>query len=138
GAGWTDGWLGRGPDYKGALLGTLGVNAAFYAPYEANARAWYTKAQERVLFLNHAIIHPPVDRDRAIHERADVCVHATQETDRGIYVSGAKIVATGSALTHAAFVAHHGLLPVQDKRYACVFLVPMDTAGGKLISARSY
>jgi aromatic ring hydroxylase len=97
----TYGWLGRAPDYKASFLGTLGANAAFYAPYDANARAWYKKAQEQVLFLNHAIIHPPVDRDRAVHERAEVCVHAVKETDAGIYVSGAKIVATGAALTHA-------------------------------------
>ena len=134
----TYGWMGRAPDYKGSFLGTLGANAAFYAPYESNARAWYKKAQEQVLFLNHAIIHPPVDRDRPIHERADVCVHVDKETDGGIYVSGAKIVATGSALTHATFVAHHGLLPVQDKRYACVFMVPMHAPGLKLISRASY
>src|SRR5207244_10244063 len=35
----TYGWLGRSPDYKGALLGTLGANAVFYAPHEANALA---------------------------------------------------------------------------------------------------
>ena len=134
----TYGWLGRAPDYKGAFLGTLGANAEFYTPYQENARAWYKKAQERVLFINHAIIHPPVDRDRPIHERADVCVHATKETDAGIYVSGAKIVATGSALTHATFVAHNGLIPVQDRQYACIFIVPMNARGVKLISRASY
>jgi aromatic ring hydroxylase len=134
----TYGWLGRAPDYKAAFLGTLGANADFYAPHQNNARAWYKKAQERVLYLNHAIIHPPVDRDRAIHERADVCVHAVKESDGGITVSGAKVVATGSALTHATFVAHHGLIPVQDRRYACVFMVPMNAPGVKLISRASY
>ena len=134
----TYGWLGRAPDYKGAFLGTLGANAEFYAPYQANARAWYKKAQESVLYLNHAIIHPPVDRDRAIHERAEVCVHVVKETDAGIVVSGAKVVATGSALTHATFVAHNGLIPVQDKQYACIFMVPMNTPGVKLISRASY
>jgi 4-hydroxyphenylacetate 3-monooxygenase len=134
----TYGWMGRAPDYKGSFLGTLGANADFYAPYQDNARAWYTKAQERVLFLNHAIIHPPIDRDRPIHERGEVCVHVTKETDGGIYVSGAKIVATGSALTHATFVAHHGLIPVQDRQYACVFMVPMNAPGLKLISRVSY
>src|SRR4029453_15079528 len=107
-------------------------------PIEANALAWYKKAQEQVLFLNHAIIHPPVDRDRAIHERAEVCVHATRETDRGVYVSGAKNVRPGCAFTHATFVAHNGLLPVQDKQYACVFMVPMNAPGVKLISRASY
>src|SRR6266487_5903744 len=42
----TYGWMGRAPDYKGSFLGTLGANAAFYAPYESNARVWYKKAQE--------------------------------------------------------------------------------------------
>jgi 4-hydroxyphenylacetate 3-monooxygenase len=130
--------MGRAPDYKGSFLGTLGANAEFYAPYDDNARVWYKKAQERVLFLNHAIIHPPVDRDRNIHERGEVCVHAVKETDDGIYVSGAKIVATGSALTHATFVAHHGLIPLQEKNYACVFMVPMNAPGLKLISRVSY
>src|SRR6476469_7711763 len=134
----TYGWLGRAPDYKAAFLGTLGANAEFYQPYGDNARAWYKKAQERVLFLNHAIIHPPVDRDRPIHERAEVCVHAVDEKDGGIVVSGAKVVATGSALTNATFVAHHGLIPLQDRRYACVFMVPMNAPGVKLISRASY
>ena len=40
----TYGWLGRSPDYKAAFLGTLGANADFYAPYQANARAWYRRA----------------------------------------------------------------------------------------------
>ena len=134
----TYGFLGRSPDYKAAFLATLGANADFYAPYDANARAWYKKAQERVLFLNHAIIHPPVDRDRPIHERAEVCVHAVDEKENGIVVSGAKIVATGSALTNATFVAHNGLIPLQDKRYACIFMVPMNAPGVKLISRASF
>ena len=56
----TYGWLGRAPDYKGAFLGTLGANAEFYAQHQDSARAWYKKAQERVLYLNHAIVHPPI------------------------------------------------------------------------------
>src|SRR6266508_2096527 len=61
----TYGWLGRSPDYKAAFLGTLGANAEFYAPYQDNARRWYRYSQERVPFINHAIIHPPVDRNTA-------------------------------------------------------------------------
>src|SRR5947207_333493 len=129
----TYGWLGRSPDYKASFLGTLGANSEFYRPFEANARAWYKKAQERVLYLNHAIIHPPVDRDRGIHERAEVCVHIEKETDGGIRVSGAKVVATGSALTHYTFIAHHGLIPVQDRSFALVFMVPTNAPGVKLI-----
>jgi 4-hydroxyphenylacetate 3-monooxygenase len=57
----------------------------------------------------------------------------TKETDASIRVSGAKVVATGSALTHHTFIAHHGLIPVQDKNFSMVFIVPTATSGVKLI-----
>ena len=132
----TYGWLGRSPDYKAAFLGTLGANADFYAPYQENARRWYRYSQERVPFINHAIIHPPVDRNIAPGAPGgptDVFARVTKETDAGIYVSGAKVVATGSALTHFTFVAHHGLIPVQGKNFAIVFMVPTNARGVKLI-----
>jgi aromatic ring hydroxylase len=47
-----------------------------------------------VPFINHAIIHPPVDRDRPPDQVSDVCCHVARETDAGIVVSGAKVVAT--------------------------------------------
>jgi 4-hydroxyphenylacetate 3-monooxygenase len=131
------GWMGRSPDYKASFLGTLGANADFYGEYRDNARRWYQDAQERLLYLNHAIVHPPVDRDKPADQIADVCVHVERETDSGLVVSGAKVVATGSALTHATFIAHAGL-PVQDKRFGAVFTVPMNSPGLKLFCRTSY
>ena len=136
----TYGWLGRSPDYKAAFLATLGANAEFYAPYQDNARRWYRLAQERVPFINHAIIHPPVDRNIAPGAPGgptDVYARAVKETDAGIHVSGAKVVATGSALTHFTFVAHHGLIPVQGKNFALVFMTPTNAPGVKLICRAS-
>src|SRR6187455_2582069 len=129
----TYGWMGRAPDYKAAFFGTLGANAEFYEPYQDNARRWYKYSQERVPFINHAIIHPPVDRDRPPNEVSDIVCHVEKETDAGLIVSGAKVVATGSALTHHTFVAHHGLIPVQDKNFSMVFIVPTNAQGVKLI-----
>jgi aromatic ring hydroxylase len=137
----TYGWMGRSPDYKAAFLGTLGANADFYAPYQANALRWYALSEARVPFVNHAIIHPPVDRHVAPGKppagASDVCVHVVRETDRGIVVTGAKVVATGSALTNYTFVAHHGLIPVQDPAYAVVFMIPTGARGCKLICRSS-
>jgi aromatic ring hydroxylase len=132
------GWAGRAPDYKAAFLGTLGANAEFYSPYEENARRWYKYTQERVAFVNHAIIHPPMDRNKPPNEVADVCVHVEEETDAGIVVSGAKVVATGSALTNYTFVAHHGLVPVQQKDFAAIFMIPNNAPGVKFICRPSY
>ena len=59
------GWLGRSPDYKASLMNTLGANSQFYGKFTDNAKAWYRRAQEHVLFMNHAIVNPPVDRAKA-------------------------------------------------------------------------
>ena len=67
-------------------------------------------------------------RDRPPNEVADVCCHVERETDAGLIVSGAKVVATGSALTNYTFVAHHGLIPLQDKNFALVFMLPTNAA----------
>jgi 4-hydroxyphenylacetate 3-monooxygenase len=131
------GWMGRSPDYKAAFLGTLGANSGFYGEYAGNAKAWYSKTQERLDYWNHAIVNPPIDRDRAIEDVRDVFMHVEKETDAGIVVSGAKVVATGSALTHYNFIAHYGI-PIKDKSFALIFTAPMDAEGVKLIARSSY
>jgi len=131
------GWMGRSPDYKAAFLGTLGANSGYYEPYNENALRWYRESQEKVLFWNHAIVHPPVDRNLPPDQVADVFVHVEKETDAGLIASGAKVVATGSALTHYNFIAHYGL-PIKDRRFALVATIPMNAPGLKLICRTSY
>jgi len=133
----TYGWMGRTPDYKAAFLGTLGVNDEFYGDYQANAQRWYKESQEKVLYWNHALINPPIDRHLPPDETGDIVVHVQKETDSGVVVSGAKVVATGSAMTNMAFIAHAGA-PVRDKRFAIVAGIEMNTPGVKLISRTSY
>ena len=128
------GWMGRSPDYKGSFLGTLGANSAFYKGFEENALRWYSKAQQRTLYINHAIMNPPVDRNKPTADTSDVFIHVEKETDAGIYVSGAKVVATGSALTHYTFVAHAGQIPIKDPKYTPIFMVPTGAPGMKMIS----
>jgi len=87
----TWGWLGRSPDYKAALLACLGGNLEFFDPYQENARRWYRYSQERVPFVGHALLHPPVDRNLvpgAPGGTTDICAHVTKETDAGIHVTG--------------------------------------------------
>jgi 4-hydroxyphenylacetate 3-monooxygenase len=140
-AGWsrlTYGWMGRTPDYKAAYTNTLGGNPDYYGPYADNARAWYRRAQQTVPYMNHAIVNPPVDRGKPADQVKDVFITIQKETDAGIIVSGAKVVATGSVLTNYTFVAHHGLIPLQDKKFAIVFMVPTSAPGVKFICRTSY
>ena len=133
----TYGWMGRSPDYKASFLGTLHANRELYEPFGDNAERWYRESQEKVLYWNHAIINPPVDRQLPPDEVGDVYMKVEKETDAGLIVSGAKVVATGSAITNYNFIAHYGL-PIKKKQFALICTVPMDAPGIKLISRASY
>ena len=132
------GWMGRTADYKAALMNTLGANAAWYGDFADNARTWHKRAQESVLFMNHAIVNPPIDRHKPADAVKDVYVHITKETDAGIYVSGAKVVATSSALTHYNFLAQSSATVSEDPSLSVMFILPMNAPGVKMFCRVSY
>lgn len=135
------GFMGRTPDYKASFMATLGAAPEFYAPFTDNAMRWYREYATKVLFLNHVLVNPPVDRHRPAHEVEDVYLHVVKDTDAGIYVQGAKMLATGSAITHATFVAQNSATRLEAGKaedYALVFIAPVNTPGQKLICRHSY
>jgi 4-hydroxyphenylacetate 3-monooxygenase len=132
------GWMGRTPDYKASLMNTLGANHAFYNQFSDNAKKWHVRAQNHVLFMNHAIVNPPVDRSKAADEVRDVFINIQKETDAGIVVSGAKVVATSAALTHYNFMGQNAAMPINSTDLAVMFITPMNTPGVKLICRASY
>src|SRR3977135_1540612 len=90
----TYGWMGRSPDYKAAFLNTLGANAEFYGKFADNARAWHKRPQESVPHPNPPLSNPPTARKKPVEQVKDVYITIQKETDAGIYVSGAQVVAT--------------------------------------------
>lgn len=133
------GWMGRTADYKAAFGDTLGANPEFYGEFADNARTWYKRIQENCLYLNHAIVNPPVDRDKSSDDVKDVYAHVTRESDEGIWVTGAKVVATNSALTHYNFIGQTATQELgNDPDFALLFIASMNAPGVKLISRGSY
>jgi 4-hydroxyphenylacetate 3-monooxygenase len=133
------GWMGRSPDYKASLMNALGANAAFYEKFADNARRWYARSQNHVLFMNHAIVNPPVDRMKAPDQVKDVFITIQKETDAGIVVSGAKVVATSAAITHYNFMGQNATaMPLNDTDLAVMFITPLNAPGVKVICRASY
>lgn len=131
------GWMGRTPDYKAAFMVSLGANPEFFGEYGPNAKYWYERAQEEVLHIGHAIVHPPVDRSLGFEASKDVFVHVDREVDGGLIVSGAKVVATGAPMTQYCMVSHSGGM-IKDKQFSITFMAPMSGQGIKLIARQSY
>ena len=140
-AGWARlsyGWMGRTPDYKAAFSNTLGAFPEYYGDYANNARAWYKRAQEAVPFMNHAIVNPPIDKHKPPEDVKDVYACVKKETAAGIYVSGAKVVATSAAFTHYNFMGQSSKTATEDPDMSVMFMVPMNAPGLKLICRQSY
>ncbi|MCB1272921.1 MAG: Pyoverdin chromophore biosynthetic protein pvcC [Leucobacter sp.] len=131
------GWMGRTPDYKAALVTGFGTNPEWFGEFADNARYWYRRTQEEVLHIGHAIVHPPVDRAKGPDQVRDVFVHVDRETDAGLIISGAKVVATGSPLTQYIYVSHFGV-PLDNKDFSVVFLAPTNGPGVKMFARASY
>ena len=131
------GWAAR-PTTRRPITNTLGGNAEYYGPYADNARAWYKRAQETVPFMNHAIVNPPIDRHKPAEQVKDVFVSVQKETDGGIIVSGAKVVATSAAITHYNFMGQSSKTATEDLDMSLMFMVPIDAPGLKLICRTSY
>jgi 4-hydroxyphenylacetate 3-monooxygenase len=134
----TYGWMGRTPDYKASLMNALGANRAFYEKFADNAQNWYARAQNHVLFMNHAIVNPPIDRMKAADQVKDVFITIQKETDAGIIVSGAKVVATSAAITHYHLLGQNAAMPISDTDLAVMFIAPMNAPGIKVICRASY
>ncbi|MCB1419376.1 MAG: Pyoverdin chromophore biosynthetic protein pvcC [Notoacmeibacter sp.] len=131
------GWLGRSPDFIGAAFcPSFDVEADYFGEYSANAKAYAKHLREKVSYIGHAIVNPPIDRSTP-ETAKDIMIRVEKETDAGIYVSGAKVVATGMSMAQEVLIAHH-FIPVTDKKYAPVFSIDINTPGVKMFCRRSY
>ena len=131
--------MGRTQDYKAAFGNVLGAYPELYGTYEQNARNRYKRIQESVLYFNHAIVNPPIDRHKPVNEVKDVYIQLVKETDAGIIVSGGEVVATNSALTHYNFIGFGSAYVMgTDPDFSLMFVAPIDAPGVKLISRASY
>ncbi|MDR0219569.1 MAG: 4-hydroxyphenylacetate 3-monooxygenase, oxygenase component [Enterobacteriaceae bacterium] len=128
------GWMGRTPDYKASFCCALGANPEFYGPFSSNARIWYKRIQESCLYFNHAIANPPIDRNKPMEH----FIQIEKETDTGVIVSGAKGVATNSALSNYNFIVGTVNDIGNAPDFTFMFILPMNADGVKLISRASY
>lgn len=142
---WSDatyGLMGRTTDFIGSMLTAWQINADFFGDSADRVRAYFTEVREQDLFLTHALADPPVDRSKPPSQQPDPFTYlgVQRETEDGIVVSGAKMLATASPYADEILVWPFSLRRYDkaDNRYAISFAVPADTAGIRFISRQAY
>jgi 4-hydroxyphenylacetate 3-monooxygenase len=143
---WSAGMLGRSPDFLNTMVMGCASNAHYFAhldpAYGRNVQAYYEHVREQDLCLTHTLVPPQVNR--AVHPDrqagGDVALHVEKETDAGLVVSGARILATLAPASDDLFVA-----PSPSRSYAGVgnprafaFSIPLASPGLRMICRESF
>jgi 4-hydroxyphenylacetate 3-monooxygenase len=144
----TCGMLGRSPDYKNVMWSSYGAAADIFDRDSFkggdNVRNYHEYVRENDLVMTHVLVNPQVDRSKPAHlQESDITAHITKETDAGIIINGARMVATLCALADEivvmpAAVRWQGTETIDTTDYSFGFAIPTATPGLKFVCRPSF
>jgi 4-hydroxybutyryl-CoA dehydratase/vinylacetyl-CoA-Delta-isomerase len=129
-------------------VGMDGFNALFSTTFEIDKKygtdyhkrfiSFLTLTHQKNLVIGGAMTDVKGDRSKAPHEQADpdLFVHITNRTPDGVYITGAKAHQTGCLNSHWLVVMPTMRLSQNDKDYAIVGALPVDSEGITYIYGR--
>src|SRR5260221_3440383 len=140
----TFGMMGRSPDYINRAISAYAGGADFLAQQDRrfgdNARRYHALARENDLCLTHTLINPQANRAVGPARQADpfLAARVKQETDAGIVIKGARMLAT-LPTSDDIMVFPSTLLKAteEDAPYAFGFAIPNSTPGLKFLCRES-
>lgn len=138
----TFGLMGRTPDFLNISLLALNEAKDLFAKggkhYADNISRYYRYIRDNDLFLSHALITPQNDRSKSSGEQSHLHMRVVRETDRGIFIKGARMVATLGAISDELLMYNLPGLKPGDEDHATVFAVPTHSPGLRQICREPY
>lgn len=144
---WADhtmGMMGRAPDYLNRAISAYAGGAAFLGRQDPrlaeNVRNYHEYLRENDYCLTHTLINPQANRSVGAAQQADpfLAARVKEETDAGIVIKGARMLAT-LPVSDEIMVFPSTLLKSQeeDAPYAFAFAIPNATPGLRFICRES-
>ena len=137
------GFMGRSPDHVAStVIGQrMGIELfRKHGPARAKAVDDYAEyATRNDLFLTYVIVNPQADRSKDWGDQAEELVAQIVDEDAlGLTIRGAKMLGTGSIMANEVFVANLQPLKPGEEALAFSCALPMNTAGLRVLSRKSY
>jgi 4-hydroxyphenylacetate 3-monooxygenase len=135
----TGGMFVRSPDFLAVMASSFAsAESVLGKDFGGNARTCYEAAREADLAMSHTLITPQVDRSKSVDAQDhDIAARIVRETDDGMVLSGARMLATLSPFCDELLVMPAPSYPLPDtdkgRAYAYAAYVPVGTPGLKLI-----
>ncbi|WP_338450051.1 4-hydroxyphenylacetate 3-hydroxylase N-terminal domain-containing protein [Niallia oryzisoli] len=108
--------------------------------FESKITAYYTEARDQDLFLTTAIVDPQIDRSSGLEDTrvAQRFLHIVRETNDGIILRGAKMIATGAPYTHDFIISSFLEFKPEQAKHAHVLIVPANSRGLHIVCRESF
>jgi len=143
---WSNGMFGRTPDYKNASVMAFSSAADFLAEgrpeFGENMKRYYEYVRNNDKVLTHTLVNPTFNHAQAKLGKYDekVALQIVKETDEGIVVNGARLLATLGPHSDEIEVFPSTLLKASDENipFAFAFAIPINTPGLRLICRDTY
>jgi 4-hydroxyphenylacetate 3-monooxygenase len=137
------GFVGRSPDHvASALIGQrMGIEVfRKHGPARAQALVDYMDyATGNDLYLTYVIVNPQADRSKDWGDQAEELVaQIVDEDTTGLTLRGAKMLGTSSIMANEVFVANLQPLRPGEESLAFSCALPMNAAGLRVLSRKSY
>ena len=144
----TKGMMGRTPDFLNVALMSMAAAGDYCGrnrtEFKDNVVNYYEYVRENDLTLTHTLVN--LQRNRAplassLENRTDVALAVVKETDAGIIIDGARVLATLGPLSDEIIVypaRTHRLPGDAPERYAFAFALPCNTPGMKFMCRESF
>jgi len=117
---------------------TFEIDEAYGTHYHERFKQFVAMAQAAGYVIGGAMTDVKGDRSKAPHQQSDpdLYVHITKRSAEGVYISGAKAHQTGCINSHWLVVMPTIRLGAEDKDYAIVGAIPVDSKGITYIYGR--
>ena len=146
---WSNGMFGRTPDYKNASVmafahapGFLAQGKVSQADFVKNMVSFYDEIRLNDRVLTHTLVNPSVSHEQFASGKFDqeVALHVVKETDAGIIVKGARLLATLGPLADEIEVFPSTVLKADPSNipFAFAFAIPIATPGLKMLCRDTY
>ena len=144
----TCGMMGRTPDFLNVSLMAMAAAGDYFAQnrpeFKNNIQRYYEYIRENDLVLTHTLVN--LQRSRSpmttpLEDKTDVALSVVRETDAGIVVRGARVLATLGPLSDeiAVYPARSHHLPGGAPQLTSfAFAIPCHTPGLKFLCRESY
>jgi 4-hydroxyphenylacetate 3-monooxygenase len=142
----TCGMMGRSPDFMNVTFAAWAAAADYFAQdrpaFADNVRRYYEHIRENDLTLTHSLIN--LQRSRTVsgvfNLEAGTALQVTRETDAGIVVRGARVLATLGPMADEIAVYSPRLARHTEKHspFALNFAIPCGTPGLKFLCRESF